>query len=103
MRRIWLYFHKKVFELKQERNNSMRMHEYIYSTAVAVLCAAASAYAHGERPGHIDEQGSSLPTWITIVMVVSWIVIALGAVFFVRRLIRSGGPKEHGTEGQKKA
>ena len=81
----------------------MRMREFVYSTALAVLCSADSVYAHGDRPGHIDEQGSSLPTWITIVMVVSWIVIALGAVFFVRRLIRTDVPKERGSEGQKKA
>ena len=80
----------------------MRMREFVYSTAVAVLCAVDSVYAHGERPGHIDEQGSSLTTWITIAMVVSWIVIAMGAVFFVRRLIRTGGPKEQGREGQEK-
>jgi hypothetical protein len=81
----------------------MRMREFVYSTALAVLYSADSVYAHGDRPGHIDEQGSSLPTWITIVMVVSWIVIALGAVFFVRRLIRTDVPKERGSEGQKKA
>jgi hypothetical protein len=79
------------------------MREFVYSTTIAVLCAADSVYAHGDRPGHIDEQGASLPAWITIVMVVSWIVIALGVVFFVRRLIRTGRPKEQGSEGQKKA
>ncbi len=71
----------------------MRMRELLNVVSVAVLCAASSAYAHGERPGHIDEQGASLPTWITIVMVVSWIAIALGVVFFVRRLIQTGGSK----------
>ena len=81
----------------------MRMREFVYSTTIAILCTADSVYAHGDRPGHIDEQGASLPTWITIVMIVSWIVIALGAVFFVRRLIRTGRSNEHGSEGQKKA
>jgi uncharacterized membrane protein len=81
----------------------MRMNEFVNVIAVAVLCAASSAYAHGDRPGHIDEQGTSLPTWITIVVVVSWIAIALGAVFFVRRLIRAGGSKAHGGDRQKKA
>jgi hypothetical protein len=81
----------------------MRIREFFYSTASAVLCVASSVYAHGDRPGHIDAQGPSLPTWIIIVIVVSWIVIALGVVFFVRRLIRKGGHKEHGREGQKKA
>jgi len=57
------------------------------------MCAPSSTYAHGDRPGHIDEQGASLPTWITIVMVVSWIAIALGVVFFVRRLIRTADLK----------
>ena len=80
----------------------MIMREFVYSTALAVLCSADSVYAHGDRPGHIDEQGSSLPTWITIVMVVSWIAIALGVVFFVRRLIRTGGSKAHGGDRQKK-
>ena len=68
----------------------MRMRKCLYYTASAVLCIASTVYAHGDRPGHIDEQGPSLPTWITIVIVVSWIVIALGVVFFVRRLIRKG-------------
>jgi hypothetical protein len=81
----------------------MRMNEFVNVISVAVLCAASSAYAHGDRPGHIDEQGTSLPTWITIVVVASWIAIALGAVFFVRRLIRTGGSKAHGGDRQKKA
>jgi beta-lactamase regulating signal transducer with metallopeptidase domain len=74
----------------------MRMREFVYSTVSAVLCVAPSVYAHGDRPGHIDGQGPSLPTWITIVIVVSWIVIALGVVFFVSRLIRKGHHKERG-------
>jgi hypothetical protein len=73
----------------------MRTREFVYSTS--------SVYAHGDRPGHIDEQGPSLPVWISIVIVVSWIVIALSVVFFVRRLIRKGGHKEHCGERQKKA
>jgi len=73
----------------------MRMREFVYYTASAVLCVASSVYAHGDRPGHIDEQGPSLPTWMTIVIVVSWIVMALGVVFFVRKLIRKGRNKEH--------
>ncbi len=81
----------------------MRLYELVNVVAVAVLCAASSAYAHGDRPGHIDEQGASLPTWITIVMVISWIAIALGVVFFVRRLIRTDRSKAHGEDRQKKA
>ena len=80
----------------------MRMLELVNVVAVVVMCAASAAYAHGDRPGHIDEQGASLPTWITIVMVVSWIVITLGIVFFVRRLIRAGGSKSHSEDRQKK-
>ena len=72
----------------------MRMREFVYSTTTAVLCITSSVYGHGDRPGHVDEQGPSIPTWITIVIVVSWIVIALGVVFFVRRLIRKGRHKE---------
>ena len=78
------------------------MRELVNVLAVVVMCAPSSTYAHGDRPGHIDEQGASLPTWITIVMVVSWIAIALGVVFFVRRLIRKGGSKAHGGDRQKK-
>ena len=81
----------------------MRTYEFVNVVAVAVLCAASSAYAHGDRPGHIYEQGTSLPTWITIVMVVSWIAIALGVVFFVRRLIRTGRSKAHDGDRQNKA
>jgi hypothetical protein len=66
--------------------------------AAAFLCIASEAYAHGEPPGHIDE-GPASPTWITVVMVVSWIVIALVMFFLVRRLIRQGGSKE--TDGNK--
>lgn len=59
--------------------------------AVSLLGTASAAYAHGGRPGHIDE-GPGPGTWITIIMVVSWIVIALGVVFFVLRLTRQRGP-----------
>ena len=59
--------------------------------AASLLWAASAAYAHGGRPGHIDE-GPGPGTWITIIMVVSWIVIALGVVFFVLRLTRQRGP-----------
>ena len=68
----------------------MRIRKFVYYIASVVLCIASAVYAHGDRPGHIEEQGPSLPTWITIVIVVSWIVIALGVVFFVRRLIQKG-------------
>jgi uncharacterized membrane protein len=81
----------------------MRLYELVNVVVVAVLCAASSAYAHGDRPGHIDEQGASLPTWITIVMVISWIAIALGVVFLVRRLMRTDRSKAHGGDRQKKA
>ena len=74
----------------------MRMRELL-DAKTAVLCAASVAYAHGSRPGHIDE-GPSLPTWITIVMIVSWIVIALGVVFLVLKLIRKSGFKKHGRD-----
>jgi len=56
-----------------------------------ILCAASAANAHGTGPGHIDE-GSSPGTLITIIMVVAWIAIALGVVFFVRALIRRRAP-----------
>ncbi|MDA8432774.1 MAG: hypothetical protein M0Z60_07410 [Nitrospiraceae bacterium] len=69
--------------------------------AVAVLlCAASIAHAHGEPPGHIERR-SNLPIWITIVMVVSWVVIAIGVVFFVFRLIRQKGPREEGDKPEK--
>ena len=68
--------------------------------AVSLLGAASAAYAHGGRPGHIDE-GPGPGTWITIIMVVSWIVIALGVVFFVLRLTRQRGPgQRQGREGK---
>ena len=54
-----------------------------------LLFSAASAFAHGAGPGHIDE-GQSPPTWITVIMVISWILIAIIAVLFVIRLIRKG-------------
>jgi hypothetical protein len=68
--------------------------------AAVLLNATATAFAHGGRPGHIDE-GPASPTWITIIMVVSWIVIALAVVLFVLRLVRRGGPKERGDEREK--
>ncbi len=79
--------------------------------AAVVLCTASHVYAHGGRPGHIDE-GPGPGTWITIIMVVSWIVIALGVAFFVLRLIRGGRSKQRilekrhvgpDTAGKKKA
>jgi hypothetical protein len=78
----------------------MRMRE-ILNAAAAVLCEASAAYGHGGRPGHIDE-GPGPATWITIIMVVSWIVIALAVVFFVLRLIRQGGSEERGKVKQEK-
>jgi hypothetical protein len=71
----------------------MRKREMTSIIVAVMLCAASAAYAHGTGPGHIDE-GPSPGTVITIIMVVSWIAIALGVVFFVRRLIRSGDPKQ---------
>jgi len=65
-----------------------------------VLGAASEAYAHGTGPGHIDE-GPSPGTLITIIMVVAWILIALGVVFFVRSLIRRRTPN-NGEETNKK-
>jgi hypothetical protein len=73
----------------------------ILIAAVAVLCDASAAYGHGGRPGHIDG-GPGPGMWITIIMVASWIVIALGIVFFVLRLIRQGGSKERGKVEQEK-
>ena len=70
-------------------------HKLAAAIAAWLQWAASAAYAHGGRPGHIDE-GPGPGTWITIIMVVSWIVIALGVVFFVRRLI-SGGSKKQGS------
>ncbi len=67
-------------------------------TAV-VLCTASTVYAHGGRPGHIDE-GPGPGTWITIIMVAAWIVIALGVVFFVMRLIRGGRSRQRGLENR---
>jgi len=56
-----------------------------------ILSATSSAYAHGTGPGHIDE-GPGPGTLITIIMVVAWILIALGLVFFVTVLIRRRTP-----------
>ena len=66
----------------------------------AVLGAASAAYAHGTGPGHIDE-GPSPGTVITTIMVVAWVLIALGVVFFVRALIRRRNPNK-GEETNKK-
>ncbi|MCL5023755.1 MAG: hypothetical protein M1497_10395 [Nitrospirae bacterium] len=55
--------------------------------ALSAMLPAAAVYGHGSHPGHIDE-GPGPGTAITIIMVVSWIVLALGVVFFVLRLIR---------------
>jgi hypothetical protein len=65
-----------------------------------ILCAASAAYAHGTGPGHIDE-GPGSGTLITIIMVVAWVLIALGLVFFVRALIRRRTPNK-GEETNKK-
>ncbi len=59
--------------------------------AADAILIATPAYAHGTGPGHIDE-GPSPGTVITIIMVVAWILIALGVVFFVRSLIRRRTP-----------
>ena len=61
--------------------------------AAVVLCVASAAHAHGTGPGHIDE-GPSPGTAIIVIMVVSWVVIALGIVFLVRRLIRPRASKQ---------
>jgi hypothetical protein len=61
-------------------------------TAV-VLCWASGAHAHGTGPGHIYE-GPSPGTAITVIIVVSWVIIALGIVFLVRRLIRPTASKQ---------
>jgi hypothetical protein len=68
--------------------------------AAALLSAAATAYAHGGRPGHVDE-GPASPMWITIIMVAAWIVIAFGIVLFVLRLIRRKSSKEQGDKREK--
>jgi hypothetical protein len=78
------------------------MSKFLHSAAAAFLFTASIAYAHGEHPGHIDE-GPGPGTWITVIMVVSWIVIAAGLVLFVRRLIRSRGPKKQDRGKQEKA
>jgi hypothetical protein len=79
----------------------MRMHNLASTAVSAVLCMASAAYAHGGRPGHIDE-GSGPGTWITVIMVVSWVLIALGVVFFVLRLIRQGGSDNQDRDKEKK-
>ncbi len=76
-------------------------HKLAAAISASLLWAGSAAHAHGGRPGHIDE-GPGPGTWITVVMVVSWIVIALGVVFFVRRLI-SGGSKKHGGDKKRQA
>ena len=68
--------------------------------AASLLWAASAAYAHGGRPGHIDE-GPGPGTWITIIMVVAWILIALGVVFFVRSLIRRRTPNNREEKSKK--
>lgn len=68
--------------------------------AAALPSAAAAAYAHGGRPGHIDE-GPASPTWITIIMVVAWIFIAFGVVLFVLRLIRRRSAEQQGEKREK--
>jgi Kef-type K+ transport system membrane component KefB len=70
----------------------MKKHE-MPGLIAGILCAASAAYAHGTGPGHIDE-GPSPGTVITIIMVVAWILIALGLVFFVRALIRRRTPND---------
>ncbi len=66
----------------------------------ALPLAAEMVSAHGGRPGHIDE-GPASPTWITIIMVVAWIIIAIGIVLFVMRLIMRGSPKQQGDKKEK--
>jgi hypothetical protein len=72
---------------------------YPAAIGAALLCTASTAFAHGERPGHIDE-GPGLPVWITIITVVSWIVTAVAVVFFVLRLVRRRGPGNRGDKSE---
>jgi hypothetical protein len=79
--------------LMRRETKRMRICEFVNGAVAAVLFATSSAYAHGGRPGHIDE-GPGPGVWITIVMVVSWVVIAVGVVFFVLRFVlRKGSNK----------
>ncbi len=79
----------------RKRNGSVRRRQLAAMVTAALLSAAAKAYAHGGRPGHIDE-GPASPTWITIIVVVAWILIAFGVVLFVLRLIRRRSAKQQG-------
>lgn len=89
-------FRKSMTNLEAKKlRDAVKRCALINIISAAVLCAASAASAHGTGPGHIYE-GPSPGTWITIIMVVSWIVIALCVVFFVLRLIRSKGSKKPG-------
>lgn len=77
--------------MKKKRRVSKR--ELANMIAAVVLCMASTAHAHGTGPGHIYE-GPSPGTAITLIMVVSWVVIALGIFFLVRRLIRPTASKK---------
>jgi heme/copper-type cytochrome/quinol oxidase subunit 2 len=83
--------------------DSSEMNRLAGIAVLALFFLSSLAYAHGDRPGHIDEQGTGLPQWITIVMVVSWITVAAVMVYFVIRLIRKGGSKTPIEEEKKEA
>jgi hypothetical protein len=85
----------------REGNCLMVRLQFAVVIAAAFLCAAPAAYAHGGRPGHIDE-GPGPGTLITVIMVISWIIIALGVVLLVFRLIRTGGRKGEGADKEEK-
>jgi len=55
----------------------------ILPAAMALFGAAHSVFAHGidERPG--------LGADLTLILSVFWILVAIGIVYFIRRLIRS--------------
>ncbi len=78
----------------------MSIKDKLTTITAIVFCTSSTAHAHGGRAGHIDE-GPSPGTWITIVMVVSWLIIALGVVFFVLRLIRGGKSKKRILDNQR--
>ena len=87
-------------QTKGERKDNVRWGRSAAMIAAVLLCEASAVFAHGDPPGHIERK-SSLPIWVTIAMIVSWIVIAIGVVFFVFRLIRQKGPEERGDKREK--
>jgi hypothetical protein len=75
--------------------NIVPMRRRLAAIIAALPLAAETVSAHGGRPGHIDE-GLASPMWLTIIMVVAWIVIAFGVVLLILRLIRRRSPKQLG-------